>query len=76
MSKHGSPVYETREIEDQIKVGLIGEPVEARLMIRQPVPGTSIEFDRYDLVLMEIKRGPTEESILGKSLLDDTLDDE
>jgi hypothetical protein len=63
-------LYESVEIENRIKDGLVGESVEARLVIRQPVPGTSIDPDRYDLVVVNIAQGPTEDSILGQSLID------
>jgi hypothetical protein len=47
------------------------ESVEARLLIRQPVPGTSIDPDRVDLILDDIERGPPEDAIFGESLLED-----
>ena len=52
--------YANREIEDVIKEGLIGESVEAKLKIRQPRPGTSIDPERFELVVSEIKKGPPE----------------
>jgi hypothetical protein len=52
--------YEDPELEDVIKAGLIGESVEAKLKIRQPRPGTSIDPERFELVLSEIKNGPPE----------------
>lgn len=60
--------YEDQAIEGTIRSSrLIGEPVEARLVVRQPVPGTSYERDRVDLVLVGIERGATEESRFGTS---------
>lgn len=71
-------LYESKEIENQIKQGLVGESVEARLVIRQPVPGTSIDPEQYDLVLIDISEGPAEDSVLGESMIDDdrSFDDE
>ena len=52
--------YEDRDVGDAIKQGLIGDPVQARLFIRHPIPGTSIEASRYHLVLKELAGGPPE----------------
>ncbi len=60
-------------MEDAIKEGLIGEPVEAVLLIRQPKPKLSIDPEHVELVVEAIAHGPTEESRLGSTL---DLDDE
>jgi hypothetical protein len=57
--------YEKPEVEDSIKEGLVGEPVEATLLVRQPVPMTSIDPERFDLVLDDLALGPPEDEILG-----------
>ena len=52
--------YEDRDVAEKIKHGLIGDPVEAHLAVRHPIPGTSIEADRYHLVLQRVGGGPAE----------------
>lgn len=52
--------YDNRAIERAIKDGLVGEPVEATLLIRHAVPGTSIDPERFDLVVQDIKIGAPE----------------
>lgn len=66
--------YEARRVEEQIKDGLVGESVEARLSVREPIPGASLELERFRLVVENLKLGPHEDSILGPGLLED--DDE
>ncbi len=44
--------------------------MEARLLIRQPVPGTAIEPDRYELIVDSIGRGPPEDD-RGPGFFDD-----
>jgi len=63
--------YESSAVEDQIKAGLVGEPVEARLTVREPVPGASLEPERFQLVVDDLIPGPPEDSILGSGLLDE-----
>lgn len=63
-------LYESPEVESQIKAGLVGESVEAGLVIRLPVPGSTFEPERFDLVLERIGSGPTEESALGEQVFD------
>ncbi|HEX8743598.1 MAG TPA: hypothetical protein VF712_10735 [Thermoleophilaceae bacterium] len=57
--------YEKRSVEAEIKEGLIGEPVTAKLLIRQPLPGTTIEPERFDLVLDDLEPGPPEDDRMG-----------
>lgn len=64
-------LYENREIENEIKKGLIGEDVEATLMIRHAVPGTSIDPERFDLVLSAIDHGDPEGELTGSMLEED-----
>lgn len=67
--------YGARQVEEAIKNdGLIGEPVEARLIIRQPQPGTSIDPGRVELVVDKIASGPDEKSRLGMSFMTDEDD--
>lgn len=69
--------YEDRAIEDKIKGGLFGEPVEVHLEIRHARPGTSLDFEAYDMVVTDINSGPPEGAVLGnKLMLDDEDDDE
>lgn len=72
------PSYARQEVEEAIKDGLIGEPVEATILIRQPIPGASLDAEDVTLELIEIARGPTQESRKGPQLFDDDelLDDE
>jgi hypothetical protein len=63
--------YEKPAVEEKIKAGLVGEPVRAELLIRQPIPGTSIDPERFDLVLDDLRSGPPEDEILGPGLFDD-----
>jgi hypothetical protein len=63
--------YETKQVEDSIKAGLIGEPVQALLTVRQPMLGLSIDPEHVELVVSAIESGPTEESRLGPSFLDE-----
>jgi hypothetical protein len=58
-------LYEDPEMATLIKAGLIGEPVKATLQIRHAVPGTSIDPDRFDLVLSDIESGPPEGELTG-----------
>lgn len=67
--------YEARGVEEQIKDGLVGEPVEARLSISEPIPGASLELERFRLVVEDLKLGPPEDSILGPRLLVDDEDE-
>ena len=68
--------YVDREVEAAIKAGLIGERVEAVLQIRQHQPGMSIDPEHVELIVIHIERGPTEESRLGISFLDEGSDEE
>lgn len=63
--------YEDPNVEAQIKAGLIGEPVVARLLLREPVPGTGVVLETPPPVLRDIQLGPREESRLGLGRLDD-----
>jgi hypothetical protein len=58
---HGTKIlahYETAAVSTAIREGLIGESVEAELVLRQPAPGTSIDPDRYDIAVADIGLGP------------------
>jgi hypothetical protein len=66
--------YERAEVERTIRDGLLNESVEARLLIRTPVPGTSFDPDRRDLIVDDLTRGPSEEDRLGPRLIDDDED--
>jgi hypothetical protein len=68
--------YESPEVETAIKRGLISEPVEAMLIVRQPKLGLSIDPEHVELVVAEIRSGPSEESRLGSRMFgDDDLDE-
>jgi hypothetical protein len=67
--------YRDREVEDAIKQGLIGEPVEAVLSVRQPKLGLSIDPEHVELVVTGISRGPTEDSRLGPNIIIENDDD-
>lgn len=64
------PLYEKEEVERKIKEGLIGEPIEARLLVRRPVLGTSFEPDSFELVLDDLESGPSADSHKGGSLFE------
>ena len=66
--------YDKTEVADAIKAGLIGEPVEARLLVRHAVPLTTIDPERVQLIVDHIESGPSEDSRLGPRLVED--DDE
>lgn len=68
--------YLTDELANQIKAGLLGEAVEARLTVRQAAPGTSIRDDHVELVLEEIAIGPVETSRLGTPMFDEPGDED
>jgi hypothetical protein len=57
--------YDDSTVEAAIKAGLIGEPVEVRLVIRQPVPGTAIDTSAVDLIVEKIGPGDPEGARLG-----------
>lgn len=57
--------YASTDVEGAIKSGLIGEPVEVQLLIRQPRPGYSIDPQNVTIEVVEIKSGPGENSRLG-----------
>jgi hypothetical protein len=63
--------YEDPAVEQRIKAGLVGESVEAHLLIRQPVPGASIEPERFDLILADLGRGPPGDALLGPGFFDE-----
>lgn len=63
--------YRTREVEDAIRDGLFGQPVAARILIRQPLPGASLDAEDVSLELVEISAGPSEESRKGPRLMED-----
>ena len=64
-------LYEDRDIEAEIKKGLIGEPVEALLLVRHAVPGTTIEPEKFDLVLSVIDHGDPEGELTGSMFDED-----
>ena len=53
-------LYESVDLERRIREGLVGEPVQAELLVRQPVLGTSIDPEQFVLVLNAIGSGPPE----------------
>jgi hypothetical protein len=67
--------YEERSVEEAIKQGLIGESVQAEILIRQPVFGLSIDPEHVELLVASVAVGPTEESRLGMRF-DELTDDE
>jgi hypothetical protein len=67
--------YEDPEVRDTIKAGLIGEPITARIVVRQAAPGTSIAPNRQRFILAGLERGPSEGARLGTPL-EELLDDD
>lgn len=59
----GDPLH--RDIKE-----LIGEPVQAQVIVREPMHGTAIDINRVHLILKEISRGEGEASAYGLPLLD------
>lgn len=57
--------YETTAVEDAIKRGLIGEPVKARLLVRTPQPGTSVDVGTAEFIVDRIELGPAEHDHYG-----------
>lgn len=57
--------YENAEIEEAINGGLLNRPVEAHLLIRTPVPGTSFDPKRRTLILHALALGPAERDHFG-----------
>jgi len=68
-------LYLNEEVESSIRAGLIGSAVEATLIIRQPDLGTAIDPEVVELMVDMIKSGPSEQSRLGTSVFDDTIND-
>jgi hypothetical protein len=68
--------YESPDVGYAIKDGLIGEPVEARLQIREALPGTSIEPGHRMPIVVEIRRGDPDETRFGIDMFADDDDDE
>ena len=64
-------VYEKPEIEEQIRDGLFDESVEARLLVRTPVPGSTFDPARRDLIVDNLASGPSEQDRLGPRLIED-----
>jgi hypothetical protein len=69
-------LYLNDAVESSVREGLIGNPVEATLIIRQPDPGTAIDPEVVELIVDTIKAGPSEKSRLGTKIFDDSIDDE
>jgi hypothetical protein len=67
--------YESPEVGYAIKDGLIGEPVEVTLLIREAMPGTSLEVGPRTPVVVDIRRADDDDTRLGIDMLAD-LDDE
>lgn len=68
--------YDSPEVGGAIKDGLIGEPVEALLLVQHAAPLTSIDPDRVLLIVDGIEQGPSEESRFGPRLTDVVEGDE
>jgi len=69
--------YASSPLEATIKAGLIGEPVQATLTLRQPQPGTSLTPHDYEVTLVRIGHGPPESSHLPRVMfeIDDEIDE-
>jgi hypothetical protein len=66
--------YESSDVPEAIKGGLLDEPVEADLLVRRPRPGSSINPKRADFIVEAIRPGPPEDSAKGMRI-DELLDE-
>ena len=67
--------YVTDEVREAIKTGLVGEPVSAKLTLRQPIAGRSLVLQALQPVLSSIGRGPPEE-LQGPGMFDEDDEDD
>jgi hypothetical protein len=73
---HMLAYYENEEIENRIREGLVGNSVEAGLLIRHALPGGSIEPETFAVIVDKLRLGPPENPLLGSSILDELAADD
>jgi hypothetical protein len=61
-------------LEEAIKDGLIGEWIEARVRLTEPVPGTGLSTDARRVELVSVSQRPTPLSITDLLTDDDDKD--